>query len=62
MTPVDFAEAVGWELLYRAVSYDPAALCAFVRDLWPEPLEDPDLARWANLFLLARRLERAWDP
>ena len=58
MTRERFADGVGWELLCRGASYDPAELLEFVRDLWPFVLEWPDPARWATLFLVARRLRR----
>jgi hypothetical protein len=58
MTPEGFSEAVGWELLCRGVSYDPAEVRRFVRDAWPLAEEDHDLAWWARVFVTARRLDR----
>jgi hypothetical protein len=61
VTPEAFADVLGWELLCGGVSFDPAGLLAFVRDVWPVPEEDPDPARWASIFVTARRLDRvAW--
>jgi hypothetical protein len=50
---------VGWELLCRGASYDPAELLEFVREVWPFVRECPDPTRWVTLFLVARRLRRA---
>jgi hypothetical protein len=58
VTREGFADAVGWELLCRGASYDPAELLEFVRDSWPFVRECPDPTRWATLFLVARRLRR----
>ena len=58
MTRDTFADVLGWELLCRGVSFDPAELLEFVRDVWPFVRECPDPARWATLFLVARRLRR----
>jgi hypothetical protein len=58
VTPEGFAEALGWELLCRGVSYDPAEVLGFVRDVWPFVRECPDPERWATLFVTARRLDR----
>ena len=58
MTRDGFADVLGWELLCRGVSFDPAELLEFVRDVLPFVRECPDPARWATLFLVARRLRR----
>ena len=42
----------------RGSQNDPADLVRFVRDVWPFVRECPDPARWATLFLVARRLRR----
>ena len=59
MTREGFADAVGWELLCRAASYDLAEVLEFVEAAWPWVRECPDPPRWATLFLVARRLRRA---
>jgi hypothetical protein len=58
MTPEDFADVLGWDLLCRGVSYDPARLLGFAREVWPLARREPDPARWAGLFLAERRLDR----
>jgi hypothetical protein len=59
VTRDSFADVLGWELLCRGVSFDPAELLEFTSAVWPFVLECPDPARWATLFLVARRLRRS---
>ena len=58
MTPEDFADVLAWHLLCGGVSYDPAKLLGFAREVWPLAREEPDPARWAGQFLVERRLDR----
>jgi hypothetical protein len=60
MTLGDFAEALGWQLVCRGVSFNPAEPRELTLDMWPLPLEDPWPVRWGRMFLVARRLSRAW--
>jgi hypothetical protein len=62
VTPEAFADVLGWQLLCRGVSYDPAELLGFVRDVWALPEgEEEEPAGWTTLFVVARRLRRGLD-
>lgn len=50
MCPSDFAEAVEVEIRARGGRLDRSALQEFVTQLWDVILDDPDPARWAQVF------------
>jgi len=55
MTLPDFVTGLEMELRLRAVPFDRGELEAWARDVWPLAEDDPDVIRWAEAFLAARR-------
>ena len=60
MTPEEFADVLGWELLCRGVTYNTAELRGFAAGGWPAARERADSARWARAFFATQRLDRAF--
>jgi hypothetical protein len=55
MTLSDFVTGLELELGLRAVPFDRGELETWAANVWPLAEDDPDVIRWAEAFLAARR-------
>ena len=57
MTPADFLQALERILQHRRIALSRAATIAFVESCWELIADDPDVERWADLFIKAGAVE-----